>query len=123
LDALSDSTSFFLWCLAYGCRPRSGDFKIPDVDALDNLLFGFSIALAPLNLFWCFAGVLLGTMVGVLPGIGPAGTLAILLPLTFHMQPTTALIMLLGIYYGAKYGGSTTSILLNIPGESSSVVT
>ena len=93
------------------------------MDAFNNLLFGFSIALAPVNLFWCFVGVLLGTMVGVLPGIGPAGTVAILLPLTFHMQPTTALIMLLGIYYGAKYGGSTTSILLNIPGESSSVVT
>jgi len=93
------------------------------MDALNNLLFGFSIALAPVNLFWCFVGVLVGTMIGVLPGIGPAGTVAILLPLTFHMQPTTALIMLLGIYYGAKYGGSTTSILLNMPGESSSVVT
>jgi putative tricarboxylic transport membrane protein len=93
------------------------------VDAFNDLLFGFSIALAPLNLFWCFVGVLVGTTIGVLPGIGPAGTVAILLPLTFHMQPTTALIMLLGIYYGAKYGGSTTSILLNMPGESSSVVT
>jgi len=93
------------------------------VDAWNNLLFGFSIALAPVNLFWCFAGVLLGTIIGILPGIGPAGTVAILLPLTFYMQPTTALIMLLGIYYGAKYGGSTTSILLNIPGEASSVVT
>ena len=94
-----------------------------NVVAFNNLLFGFSIALAPVNLFWCFVGTFLGTVVGVLPGIGPAGTVAILLPLTFHMQPTTALIMLLGIYYGAKYGGSTTSILLNIPGESSSVVT
>ena len=93
------------------------------MDAWNNLLFGFSIALAPVNLFWCFAGVLLGTIIGILPGIGPAGTVAILLPLTFYMQPTTALIMLLGIYYGAKYGGSTTSILLNIPGEASSVVT
>jgi putative tricarboxylic transport membrane protein len=93
------------------------------VEAFNNLLFGFSIALAPVNLFWCFAGVLLGTIIGVLPGIGPAGTVAILFPLTFRLEPTTALIMLLGIYYGAKYGGSTTSILLNIPGESSSVAT
>ena len=80
-----------------------GVFK-KNVVAFNNLLFGFSIALAPVNLFWCFVGTFLGTVVGVLPGIGPAGTVAILLPLTFHMQPTTALIMLLGIYYGAKYG-------------------
>jgi len=93
------------------------------LDAIGNLLLGFSIALTPVNVFWCFVGVLLGTVVGVLPGLGPPATIALLLPLTFKMDPTTAIIMLAGIYYGAKYGGSTTSILLNVPGESASVVT
>ncbi len=93
------------------------------MEALSNLLYGFSVALTPFNLFWCFVGVFLGTVVGVLPGLGPAATIAILLPLTFKMDPTTAIIMLAGIFYGARYGGSTTSILLNVPGESSSVVT
>src|SRR5918992_1012265 len=91
--------------------------------ALENLLLGFSVALTPFNLFWCLIGVLLGTVVGVLPGLGPAATIAMLLPLTLKMDHTTAIIALAGIFYGAKYGGSTTSILLNIPGESSSVVT
>jgi putative tricarboxylic transport membrane protein len=93
------------------------------LEAIGNLFLGFSIALSPANLFWCFVGVFLGTIVGVLPGLGPPATIALLLPLTFRMDPTTAMIMLAGIYYGAKYGGSTTSILLNVPGESSSVVT
>lgn len=93
------------------------------MEALSNLLLGFSVALTPVNLFWCFVGVVLGTVVGVLPGLGPAATIAMLLPLTFTMNPTTAIIMLVGIFYGARYGGSTTSILLNVPGESSSVVT
>ncbi|MBI4490156.1 MAG: tripartite tricarboxylate transporter permease [Deltaproteobacteria bacterium] len=93
------------------------------MEALSNLLLGFSVALTPVNLFWCFVGVVLGTVVGVLPGLGPAATIAMLLPLTFKMDPTTAIIMLVGIFYGARYGGSTTSILLNVPGESSSVVT
>jgi putative tricarboxylic transport membrane protein len=93
------------------------------MDALGSLLSGFSVALTPGNLFWCFAGVFLGTIVGVLPGLGPAATIAMLLPLTFKMDHTTAMIMLAGIYYGSKYGGSTTSILLNVPGESASVVT
>ncbi len=93
------------------------------MEALNNLLLGFSVALAPVNLFWCFVGVILGTVVGVLPGLGPAATIAMLLPLTFKMNPTTAIILLVGIFYGARYGGSTTSILLNVPGESSSVVT
>ncbi|HEU4341692.1 MAG TPA: tripartite tricarboxylate transporter permease [Candidatus Binatia bacterium] len=93
------------------------------MEAIGNLLLGFSIALAPVNLFWCFVGVFLGTIVGVLPGLGPPATIALLLPLTFKMDPTTAIIMVAGIYYGAKYGGSTTSILLNVPGESASVVT
>ncbi len=93
------------------------------MEAVGNLLSGFSIALAPVNLFWCFVGVFLGTIIGVLPGLGPPATIALLLPLTFKMDPTTAIIMMAGIYYGAKYGGSTTSILLNVPGESASVVT
>jgi putative tricarboxylic transport membrane protein len=93
------------------------------VDAFGNLLLGFSVALTPINVFWCLAGVVLGTMVGVLPGLGPAATVAMLLPLTLKMDHTTAIIALAGIFYGARYGGSTTSILLNIPGESSSVVT
>lgn len=93
------------------------------MDALSNLLLGFSVALTPINLFWCLTGVVLGTVVGVLPGLGPAATIAMLLPLTLKMDHTTAIIALAGIFYGARYGGSTTSILLNIPGESSSVVT
>ena len=90
---------------------------------LEGLAFGFSIALLPSNLFACFVGVLVGTIVGVLPGIGPVGAMALLLPSTFAMHPATALIMLAGIYYGAMYGGSTTSILVNVPGEAGSVVT
>ena len=93
------------------------------MDALGNLLVGFSVALTPINLFWCFVGVVLGTVVGVLPGLGPAATIAMLLPLTLKMDHTTAIIALAGIFYGARYGGSTTSILLNMPGESSSVAT
>src|SRR5499427_363490 len=91
--------------------------------ALEGLGYGFSIALLPANLFACFVGVVVGTIVGVLPGIGPVGAMALLLPSTFAMQPATALIMLAGIYYGAMYGGSTTSILVNVPGEAASVVT
>ena len=93
------------------------------MDALNNLLLGFSVALSPANLIWCFVGVFLGTVVGILPGLGPPATIAMLLPLTFKLDHTAAIIMLAGIYYGAKYGGSTTSILLNVPGESASVVT
>jgi putative tricarboxylic transport membrane protein len=90
---------------------------------LDGLVYGFSVALEPTNLFACFLGVLIGTIVGILPGIGPVGAMALLLPSTFTLQPATALIMLAGIYYGSMYGGSTTSILVNVPGEASSVVT
>ena len=90
---------------------------------LDGLVYGFSVALTPTNLFACFVGVLVGTIVGILPGIGPVGAMALLLPSTFALQPATALIMLAGIYYGAMYGGSTTSILVNVPGEAGSVVT
>ena len=84
---------------------------------------GFSSALTPANLAYCFIGVLLGTLIGVLPGIGPVTTVAMLLPISFTLPPVSALIMLAGIYYGAQYGGSTTAILVNIPGEASSVVT
>jgi putative tricarboxylic transport membrane protein len=93
------------------------------MEVINGLLQGFAVAVTPFNLLWCFVGVFLGTVIGVLPGLGPAATIAMLLPLTFHMNPTSAVIMLAGIYYGAKYGGSTTSILLNVPGESASVVT
>src|ERR1700759_1303440 len=88
-----------------------------------NLAHGFVVALSPINLLLCLIGALVGTLVGVLPGIGPIATVAMLLPITFGLPPVGALIMLAGIYYGAQYGGSTTSILVNIPGESSSVVT
>src|SRR3989449_10192402 len=84
---------------------------------------GFAVALQPANLLWCLVGVVLGTVVGIMPGLGPPATIAMLLPLTFLMNPAGAMIMLAGIYYGAKYGGSTTSILLNVPGEAASVVT
>ena len=91
-------------------------------DLLANLTLGFQTALSPTNLLFCFIGVLLGTLVGVLPGIGPTATIAMLLPLTLALSPATSLIMLAGIYYGAQYGGSTTAILINVPGESASAV-
>ncbi len=90
---------------------------------VDNLLYGLSIGLQPANILFCFIGVLMGTLVGVLPGIGPIGAISILLPATFRMSPIPAIIMLAGIYYGSQYGGSTTSILVNIPGEAASVAT
>ena len=89
----------------------------------DDLAFGFSVALTPYNLLYGFIGVVLGTIIGVLPGLGPVATISILLPITFTLEPQQAIIMLAGIYYGAQYGGSTTAILVNLPGESSSVVT
>jgi putative tricarboxylic transport membrane protein len=93
------------------------------MEALDGLILGLSTALTFANLFWVFVGVLAGTLVGVLPGLGPPATIAMLLPLTISLPPASGLIMMAGIYYGAKYGGSTTAILLNVPGESASVVT
>src|ERR671918_633904 len=93
------------------------------METLTALANGFAVALTPFNLMWATVGVTLGTAVGVLPGIGPALTVALLLPVTFNLDPTAAFIMFAGIYYGAMYGGSTTSILLNTPGESATIVT
>jgi putative tricarboxylic transport membrane protein len=93
------------------------------MEILNNLYLGFQVALTPANLFFCFVGVVIGTLVGVLPGIGPVGAMALLLPATFGVSIESSLIMLAGIYYGAMYGGSTTSILVNIPGEAASVIT
>ena len=93
------------------------------MDFLANLQLGFSVILQPGNLFLCFLGCVMGTLVGVLPGLGPVAAISILLPSTYRMSPVSAIIMLAGIYYGAMYGGSTTSILVNIPGESASVIT
>jgi putative tricarboxylic transport membrane protein len=93
------------------------------MDVLNNVLYGFQVALLPINLLYCFMGTLIGTLVGVLPGLGPPAAIALLLPTTFHTNPVSATIMLAGIYYGAMYGGSTTSILVNIPGEAAAVVT
>jgi putative tricarboxylic transport membrane protein len=93
------------------------------MDLFDNLIFGFGVALSLQNLLYCLIGVTVGTLIGVLPGIGPLGTIAILMPITYGVSPVGALIMLAGIYYGAQYGGSTTAILVNLPGETSAVVT
>jgi putative tricarboxylic transport membrane protein len=93
------------------------------MDIFNNLILGFSVALSLQNLAYCFLGVFVGTAIGVLPGVGPLVTIAMLLPITFNLQPIPALIMLAGIYYGSQYGGSTTSILMNLPGETASVVT
>lgn len=93
------------------------------MELIQDVALGFSVALQPINLLYCFIGVFAGTMIGVLPGIGPVTGVAILIPITFGMDPTTAVIMLAGIYYGAMYGGSTSSILVNVPGESASVMT
>jgi putative tricarboxylic transport membrane protein len=93
------------------------------MELFSNLLIGFDVALTPINILYCLIGALVGTLIGVLPGIGPVATLSMLLPITFHLPPVSALIMLAGIYYGAQYGGSTTAILVNLPGEASSVIT
>src|SRR5512143_1817626 len=89
----------------------------------NNVVLGFSVALTPFNLLLAFVGVFMGTVIGVLPGIGPMTGIALLIPITFSLPPSSAIILMAGIYYGAMYGGSTTSILVNAPGESSSVVT
>ena len=105
--------------------PRNADQGIPvELSGLfSNLALGFSVALTLQNLGWCLVGAIVGTAIGVLPGVGPVATMALLLPVTYYLPPEGALIMLAGIYYGAQYGGSTTAILVNLPGESSSVVT
>src|ERR687883_741844 len=92
------------------------------MDVLTSLAHGLTVAIQPMNLLYAVIGVLLGTAVGVLPGIGPAMTVALLLPVTYNVSPSAAFIMFAGIFYGGMYGGSTTSILLNTPGESSSVI-
>ncbi len=111
-----------------GCPSRSGPRSWAEEKAIElqfwhNLSLGFGVAFQWWNLFYALVGVMLGTLIGVLPGIGPTATIAMLLPITFSLSPITALIMLAGIYYGSQYGGSTTAILVNIPGEVSSVVT
>ena len=93
------------------------------MDAIQNLLMGFSVALTPQNLLLAFVGSLLGTLIGVLPGIGPAAGAAMLIPLTFQMGPTGAIIMLTALFYGTQYGGTITSVLLNVPGEAASAIT
>ena len=93
------------------------------MDILNGLMLGLDAALNPVTLLYCFIGVFLGTLIGVLPGIGALATISLLLPVTYHIPPTAAIVMLAGVYYGAQYGGSTTAILINMPGESSSAVT
>src|SRR6476659_9794369 len=93
------------------------------MEFFDNLAIGFGVALNRGNPGFAFISAMVGTLIGVLPGIGPIATIAMLLPLTFHLEPVSGLIMLAGIFYGAQYGGSTTAILVNLPGETSSVVT
>src|ERR1051325_11748517 len=93
------------------------------MELFNNLVLGVSVALPPQNLWFSFMGCFLGTLIGVLPGIGPLATIAMLLPITFNVPPVSALIMLAGIYYGAQYGGSTTAVLVNLPGETAAVVT
>jgi putative tricarboxylic transport membrane protein len=93
------------------------------METYDFILLGLNVSLLPVNLLFCFLGVMIGTLVGVLPGLGPVAAMALILPTTYHIAPVTAIIMLAGVYYGAMYGGSTTSILINIPGEAASVIT
>ena len=93
------------------------------MDTLNQLAHGFAVAFTPVNLLWCLLGTTLGTAIGVLPGLGPALTIALLLPITYQVAPEASFILFAGIYYGAMYGGSTTSILLNTPGESATIVT
>src|SRR5215467_8974074 len=93
------------------------------MNLFNNLILGFEVAFSWQNVLYCLIGVTVGTLIGVLPGIGPLGTIAMLMPITYSVSPVSALIMLAGIYYGAQYGGSTTAILVNLPGETSSVVT
>src|ERR1700712_5969399 len=112
-------------CLRGGLRLASQNPGEPAsmIDVLSLLGHGFAVAATPTNLFFCLIGTVCGTLIGVLPGLGPVATISLLLPVTYALDPVAAIIMLSGIYYGAQYGGSTTAILVNIPGESTSVVT
>src|SRR4030042_3363906 len=107
----------------YGVLHHSSFYLEHYMETIQQILYGFSVVFQPMNLTCAFLGAIVGTLVGVLPGLGPVGAMSILLPVTYGMPPIGAVIMLAGIYYGAQYGGSTTSILVNIPGESASVVT
>src|SRR5881275_1676923 len=111
------------WGCRCSCSRVSWCSEAAMVELFHNLALGFGVAFSPINLLLCLIGALVGTLVGVLPGIGTIATVAMLLPITFGLPPVGALIMLAGIYYGAQYGGSTTSILVNLPGEAASVVT
>ena len=122
-DAILRRAVFYVLNLPFQLWPRSCKGQGRMFDLFHNLALGFSVAAQPTNIGFCLIGALVGTLIGVLPGIGPLATIAMLLPITFGLPPVGALIMLAGIYYGAQYGGSTTSILVNIPGEASSVVT
>src|SRR5215471_16332650 len=111
-------------CSRSRCRPvRSASEDADMADTLQNLLLGFQHVLAPSVLIYAFLGCVIGTIVGVLPGLGPLAGISILLPLSYGLPTTTAIVLLAGIYYGAMYGGSTTSILMRIPGEAASVIT
>src|SRR5262245_39455658 len=111
-------------CSRSRCRPgRSASEDAGMADTLQNLLLGFQVVLTPSVLIYAFLGCLIGTIVGVLPGLGPLAGMSMLLPISFGLPPTTAIVLLAGIYYGAMYGGSTTSILMRIPGEAASVIT
>jgi putative tricarboxylic transport membrane protein len=110
-------------CSSFFSISRSRQSGVSDVVAAEPLALGFATALTPTNLLACFTGALLGTAIGVLPGLGPLTTIALLLPFTFSLPPAAAVIMLAGIYYGAQYGGSVTAILINLPGEPASTIT
>ena len=121
-SVLTAVASYLLFVVLLKTQLPKGLFGDLAMEFFDSALAGFQLALQPVNFLFCFLGVLIGTLVGVLPGLGPVAAMSLLLPTTFHVSPVSA-IMLAGIYYGAMYGGSTTSILVNIPGEAASVVT
>src|SRR5262249_25112982 len=125
--ALSTSSTRCCGCRCRGgpsaCEPPGGEGRTLMLETLQNLGLGFQVALAPGVLWYGFIGCLVGTLVGVLPGVGPLAGISLLLPATYGLDATRALVMLAGIYYGAMYGGSTTSILMRIPGEAASVMT
>ena len=128
--AITLAAGLTLFCAAVFVKGLGVPIPVSDAGSADrrvelvaNLALGLQTAFTPANLLYCLVGVFLGTLIGVLPGLGPTATIAMLLPITFTLPPIAALIMLAGIYYGSQYGGSTTSILVNLPGEAASVVT